>query len=43
MFIPSIGLAEFLVLGGIVVLAGHMVLTGAAVVAALVIWRKEAK
>lgn len=41
MSVPSIGITELTVVGGVVVMAGHMVLTSAAVVAAIVVWRKR--
>jgi hypothetical protein len=41
MHISGIGITELIIVGGVVAMASHMVLTGAAVVAAIVIWRKE--
>ena len=41
MSIPSVGIVELIVVGGVAVMASHIVLTGAAIVAAIVIWRKE--
>jgi hypothetical protein len=43
MHIFGVGIAEILVLSGLTCLAGEVVLIGAAVVAAIVFWRKESK
>jgi hypothetical protein len=41
MSLSGIGITELMVVGGLVVMAGHIILIGAAVVAAIVIWREE--
>lgn len=41
MYICGFGIAEILVLSGLTCLAGEVVLIGAALVAAIVFWRKE--